>query len=183
LSIDPDVAETDQPYVFTNDDPLNSEDPLGLAGARPIETSILEYGKQIPGGTRGGNFPKEAEPNQILYRTNGKEITSYEMYGEDGKPVVRVDLTGESHGGVETPHITKMIERTNPETGETHLDWGPVEKAPDEYVPSKAFQAELTSGDNFGEIYDQITSNAGDGSYPTDPFDNYGAVEGDENFI
>jgi hypothetical protein len=30
LSIDPDVASTDQPYVFTNDDPLNAEDPLGL---------------------------------------------------------------------------------------------------------------------------------------------------------
>ena len=30
LSIDPDVAETDQPYVFTNDDPLNASDPLGL---------------------------------------------------------------------------------------------------------------------------------------------------------
>jgi RHS repeat-associated protein len=30
LSIDPDVATTDQPYVFTNDDPLNSSDPTGL---------------------------------------------------------------------------------------------------------------------------------------------------------
>jgi RHS repeat-associated protein len=30
LSIDPDVAKTDQPYVFTNDDPLNSTDPFGL---------------------------------------------------------------------------------------------------------------------------------------------------------
>jgi RHS repeat-associated protein len=30
LSIDPNVATTDQPYVFTNDDPLNAEDPLGL---------------------------------------------------------------------------------------------------------------------------------------------------------
>jgi hypothetical protein len=29
MSIDPDVATTNQPYVFTNDDPLNSEDPLG----------------------------------------------------------------------------------------------------------------------------------------------------------
>jgi hypothetical protein len=29
LSIDPAVAATDQPYVFTNDDPLNAEDPLG----------------------------------------------------------------------------------------------------------------------------------------------------------
>ena len=31
LSIDPDVAATDQPYVFTNDDPLNAEDPLGCS--------------------------------------------------------------------------------------------------------------------------------------------------------
>ena len=31
LSIDPVVAQTDQPYVFTNDDPLNAEDPLGLS--------------------------------------------------------------------------------------------------------------------------------------------------------
>ncbi len=29
LSVDPEVAQTDQPYVFTNDDPLNDEDPLG----------------------------------------------------------------------------------------------------------------------------------------------------------
>jgi RHS repeat-associated protein len=30
LSIDPDVAETGQPYAYTADDPLNSTDPLGL---------------------------------------------------------------------------------------------------------------------------------------------------------
>ena len=30
LSIDPHVQTTDQPYVFTNDDPLNAEDPLGI---------------------------------------------------------------------------------------------------------------------------------------------------------
>jgi len=32
LSIDPNVATTDQPYVFTNDNPLNATDPLGLKG-------------------------------------------------------------------------------------------------------------------------------------------------------
>jgi hypothetical protein len=32
LSIDPLVDQTGQPYVFTNDNPLNSTDPLGLAG-------------------------------------------------------------------------------------------------------------------------------------------------------
>lgn len=30
LSVDPDLAETGQPYAFTADDPLNSTDPLGL---------------------------------------------------------------------------------------------------------------------------------------------------------
>lgn len=30
ISVDPKVATTDQPYAFTNDDPLNSADPLGL---------------------------------------------------------------------------------------------------------------------------------------------------------
>ena len=32
LSVDPDVAETGQPYAFTEDDPLNVTDPLGLRG-------------------------------------------------------------------------------------------------------------------------------------------------------
>jgi hypothetical protein len=32
MSIDPKIFETSQPYVFTNDNPLNEEDPLGLAG-------------------------------------------------------------------------------------------------------------------------------------------------------
>jgi uncharacterized protein RhaS with RHS repeats len=29
LSVDPDVSRTDQPYTYTSDDPLNSEDPTG----------------------------------------------------------------------------------------------------------------------------------------------------------
>jgi len=32
LSVDPDVAETGEPYAFTGDDPLNATDPLGLSG-------------------------------------------------------------------------------------------------------------------------------------------------------
>jgi hypothetical protein len=31
LSVDPDLAETGQPYAFTGDDPLNATDPLGLS--------------------------------------------------------------------------------------------------------------------------------------------------------
>jgi RHS repeat-associated protein len=35
ISMDPAVQSTDQPYVFTNDNPLNSEDPLGLCALKP----------------------------------------------------------------------------------------------------------------------------------------------------
>jgi hypothetical protein len=38
LSVDPDVQTTDEPYVFTNDDPLNVEDPLGLSGYVGVPT-------------------------------------------------------------------------------------------------------------------------------------------------
>lgn len=34
LSIDPDVAETGQPYAYTADDPLNATDPLGLMSVK-----------------------------------------------------------------------------------------------------------------------------------------------------
>ena len=30
ISVDPDVQQTDQPYVFVNGNPLNATDPLGL---------------------------------------------------------------------------------------------------------------------------------------------------------
>ena len=46
LSIDPDVATTDQPYVFTNDDPLNAEDPLGLQGSAGVEAET-KYREQV----------------------------------------------------------------------------------------------------------------------------------------
>jgi hypothetical protein len=48
LSVDPDVATTDQPYVFTNDDPLNGADPLGehqvslLGGFAPTDSNACE---------------------------------------------------------------------------------------------------------------------------------------------
>ena len=163
LSIDPDVATTDQPYVFTDDDPLNAEDPLGLAGARFSEELLLEYGERIKGGVRGGAFPEQAEPNQVLYRVDGDHITSYQAYGDNGAPQYRVDLTGESHGGVDTPHMFDFQEHTNPQTGETFLSKGPVYEAPEEFVPSQEFQSSLIKGESFAEIWPKITGPDGDG--------------------
>jgi hypothetical protein len=39
ISVDPDVQQTDQPYVFVNGDPLNATDPLGLQGGAGIEAA------------------------------------------------------------------------------------------------------------------------------------------------
>jgi hypothetical protein len=42
--VDPDVAETGQPYAFTGDDPLNSTDPLGLSAPSP---DVLAYYRSV----------------------------------------------------------------------------------------------------------------------------------------
>jgi hypothetical protein len=40
-SVDPEVAETGQPYAFTGDNPLNSTDPLGLSGGTTAYANYL----------------------------------------------------------------------------------------------------------------------------------------------
>ncbi|HEV2427468.1 MAG TPA: RHS repeat-associated core domain-containing protein [Acidimicrobiales bacterium] len=50
LSIDPLVDETGQPYAFTNDNPLNSTDPLGLSGStsnKKLRKKIQSLQRQI----------------------------------------------------------------------------------------------------------------------------------------
>jgi hypothetical protein len=52
LSIDPEVATTDQPYVFTNDDPLNGEDPLGDSWWNPFTWTAKDW--EVAGGIAFG---------------------------------------------------------------------------------------------------------------------------------
>jgi hypothetical protein len=47
LSIDPDIAETGQPYSFTGDDPLNSTDPLGLESEKQFLTYLSHHKKSV----------------------------------------------------------------------------------------------------------------------------------------
>jgi len=51
LSVDPDLAETGQPYAFTGDDPLNSTDPLGLynCGNKSSSKVVGRYRRRIAG--------------------------------------------------------------------------------------------------------------------------------------
>jgi hypothetical protein len=53
LSVDPDVAETGQPYAFTADDPLNSTDPLGLSGDATADIAYNRAHNDVCGSGHG----------------------------------------------------------------------------------------------------------------------------------
>ena len=82
LSIDPDVPTTGQPYVFTNDDPLNGVDPLGLAelgvgnGANEFEVpdGYSNSGNGETGQGEGGNAGE-----------GGQDSTKGEDKGNEGE--------------------------------------------------------------------------------------------------
>jgi hypothetical protein len=71
LSVDPDVAETGQPYAFTGDDPLNATDPLGNiatnqfgAGCGAVASDCGETTTQE--NSSEGCTPQD-DPSQIPY--------------------------------------------------------------------------------------------------------------------
>jgi RHS repeat-associated protein len=74
-----------------------------------LKGTILEKSSQVK-----GNFTLEAGPkNGTLYRANNKgEITSYVTYDNKGLIIKRVDVTGDSHRGVETPHVVEYGRNT-----------------------------------------------------------------------
>ena len=104
MSIDPEVATTDQPYVFTNDDPLNEEDPLGLTPEADGEMfNELEApdpdgwaGETEPEeGNSGGNVGSKENNNDTKIKATELKVTDtiqqeMEKYVKDG---ARIDRT------------------------------------------------------------------------------------------
>ena len=79
--------------------------------------SVLDGAKKV-----SGKFPRSAEPNQTLFRQDPSgRVTSYQVYGSDGLPSKRVDVTGRPHGPVPTPHVLEFRRDVNPNTGETFI--------------------------------------------------------------
>jgi hypothetical protein len=104
LSIDPDVAKTDQPYIFTNDDPLNAEDPLGDdplgdwlgRGACAVLLSVNCLGQ---GGTDlEQNLSSGAAATTAVVSGTAEEMerTAKKAAGEPEGVVEEVKETGES---------------------------------------------------------------------------------------
>jgi RHS repeat-associated protein len=71
LSIDPDVAQTDQPYIYTGDDPLNSCDPLGDlvttlgGGAVKATPEKAAPAKTAPAQTSPPKTPVKTSPSKV----------------------------------------------------------------------------------------------------------------------
>ena len=97
LSVDPDLAETGQPYAFTGDDPLNATDPMGLSpGIRnkllsetesPELKSILNElyrpGAKIGNGGTAAALEEEVKLGELTQNASGAlTFTHYEKaYG------------------------------------------------------------------------------------------------------
>ena len=112
---------------------------------RPYPGSPVSRGREYTGtGTgRGKNaFPKQAGPNEVLYRTDGNgKVTYYQEYGPDGLPTKRVDIDPDSkpHKGkdgvpIPPPHVVEYERHVNPKTGKVHVNKGEVRPATPEEV-------------------------------------------------
>lgn len=84
MSIDPDVATTDQPYVFANDNPLNSEDP---EGSKPVN-GINPYAPKWPKGNLQNEIERYLGPDVgVEEGSKSSKIVFYDL-DDPGKQVV-----------------------------------------------------------------------------------------------
>jgi len=129
ISIDPDVAQTDQPYVFTNDDPLNAEDPLGLE-ENPYQEggpgADEEGGTGAVGGQGNYNFDDVSSADSIQenylklakginYRVVSNPSELQEFFQENtvgGTPIVSESLSERGITAYEQPDGTRVQLRT-----------------------------------------------------------------------
>ncbi|MFQ1700256.1 RHS repeat-associated core domain-containing protein [Loktanella agnita] len=133
LSSDPIKLEGGPRPIGYVSDPNYSVDPLGLASCplrwdanagRWRDSKGRFAGPPVAGrdvttaGTQhtGGHFPKTPQaPNSVMYRKDSSgNVTHYQVWGDDGLPLYRVDVTGAAHGGVPTPHVVHYDRNTAP---------------------------------------------------------------------
>ena len=73
-------------------------------------STLIAVGPQVR-----GPFPLDgATARNLLYRIDGKNITSYIVYDDSGRAIKRVDLTGKAHAKVPTPHAVEYKHNQNP---------------------------------------------------------------------
>ncbi|MQA87554.1 MAG: hypothetical protein GEV03_23755 [Streptosporangiales bacterium] len=96
--------------------PKTPKKPVYKRGGKlPRARDLIKNGTQ-----HKGKFPLKSKPNSVLYRRDPQtgKVTNYSVYDESGHIIKRVDVTGRSHGGVDTPHVVEYTLHRNPKTGE-----------------------------------------------------------------
>ena len=85
--------------------------------SKPVDWTVgIPASKLIAVGTLvSRRFPLDgAGARNLLYRMDGKNITSYIVYDDSGRAIKRVDLTGKAHANVPTPHAVEYKHNQNP---------------------------------------------------------------------
>ena len=73
-------------------------------------STLIAVGTQV-----SGKFPLDgASARNLLYRMDGKNITSYIVYDDSGRAIKRVDSTGKADANVPTPHAVEYKHNQNP---------------------------------------------------------------------
>lgn len=94
-----------------------STTPVSPNVATNTVDDLLSSGRQV-----SGRFPKTANADEVLLRRGADgSVTHYQVYGPDGLPLRRVDVTGASHAGVPTPHVLEFERHVNPTTGQVFV--------------------------------------------------------------
>ena len=87
------------------------DEAVSSPGSITLGSRVASEGQQVR-----GDFPRTAGANEILYRADRTgTITHYQVYDPDGFPVMRVDITGRTHGGVPTPHVVEYQRNVAPD--------------------------------------------------------------------
>jgi hypothetical protein len=85
--------------------------------SKPVDWTVgIPASTLIAVGTLvSGRFPLDgASARNLLYRMDGKNITSYIVYDDSGRAIKRVDLTGKAHANVPKPHAVEYKHNKNP---------------------------------------------------------------------
>ncbi len=85
--------------------------------SKPVDWTVgIPASTLIAVGTLvSGRFPLDgAGARNLLYRMDGKNITSYIVYDDSGRAIKRVDLTGKADATVPTPHAVEYKHNQNP---------------------------------------------------------------------
>jgi hypothetical protein len=106
LSIDPAVATTDQPYVFTNDDPLNAEDPLGMRSIPCLGTWVKESSGFV--GCENINHESKASTLALIEAA----LSGLDLTGKETKALAEEISTklAENGGRAISSHTANMLD-------------------------------------------------------------------------